>query len=39
MPKKNNRRLMMDRLRALPFCLGIWLAPPVLGTPTLAVVT
>jgi hypothetical protein len=21
------------RLRALPFCLGLWLAPPVIGTP------
>jgi hypothetical protein len=37
MPKKNNRRLMMDRLRALPFCLGLWLAPPTLGTPTLGI--
>jgi hypothetical protein len=38
MPKRNNRRLMLDIRRAIPFCLGIWLAPPVIGTPTLELV-
>jgi hypothetical protein len=29
---------MLGPSRALPFCLGIWLAPPVIGVPALGVI-
>jgi hypothetical protein len=35
---KETRRVLLDRLRALPLCLGLWLAPPVIGVPTLELI-
>jgi hypothetical protein len=31
------RVILLDRSRALPLCLGLWLARPLIGTPTLGI--